>query len=933
MATLRRVPGTPYVIIDRRIDFQLSLTEYDAAGRAYRSIDNLGRVTETLYDAAGRTVMTIQNFDETGFVDSVAPVVGDSDQDVAEKLLEIDTEQDIIVKYNYDSAGRLVTMTAYNAKGDDDDVGDDPSNNIELQTTTYLYTSAINGSWQTGVVYPDSDDELQPDASGVWSFTTDNGDHTSTDHDRLGRTISTTDQRGVVHEYSYGESGTPAAGRPTRDDVTTIPGGSGVDDSVLSIVTAYDDLGRVRLISSYSYVSGVGDPVNQIEHVFDGWGNLAVEYQSHDAEVDEEITPAVQYTYADGADENGRAAFLRLTDISYPNDPNGVNGPNGQNVHYNYNTGVQAAVDEIMSRLSSISDSESGETDAAYTYLGAGTIAVEDYAQSQVKLDYDPAGDNSFTGLDRFGRVVDQIWTDYGADPDAVIDHYQYEYDRAGNRVSKTNELDHDLDETYVYDNVDRLTEWYVGDSETPSETWTLDALGNNLGAGSYNAANEETPTQGSSAYDAAGNMITLQSGNSAIYDAWNRLVEVDDASQNILQRNVYDGTNRRIQIYTSFSGSPPVAGTVQDDYYESQQVIQSNITTGGAADGGYQMIWSPRYIDSLILRDTLNTAGTAIVEAARVFYLADANYNVTGLVKYNNSTAVWEVAEHYSYTPYGVVAYYDGFWNTVASSANSNAILFAGRTLDVATDLMYYRARFYDATLERFINRDPIESDFNLYRYCGNDPTVWTDPYGLLTGFAGCDAKQIAALKALEAIAQQQIQKLKQQITNALKTRAHLDAVTVFRLYQMIACLDKASAELKTANVTCENKRKDCMAMSMPGGIPVPFRIPADTIIIAGPFWSYKNPAQAATLVHECTHIACWTTDDAYFWPMSKAPSNTRLGILGFDAIASTHDSMILNGFFVPGVDKPPTPNGPAFWHLPPPPKKPVTQPNAKTL
>ena len=282
----------------------------------------------------------------------------------------------------------------------------------------------------------------------------------------------------------------------------TIPGGSGVDDSVLSIVTAYDDLGRVRLISSYSYVSGVGDPVNQIEHVFDGWGNLAVEYQSHDAEVDEETTPAVQYTYADGADENGRAAYMRLTDISYPNDPNGASSPNGQNVHYNYSTGAQAAVDEIMSRLSSISDSESGEIDAAYTYLGAGTIAVEDYAQSQVKLDYDPDGDGSFSGLDRFGRVVDQVWEQYhlsGGNEvvDGPVDEYVYVYDRAGNRVSKTNELDHDLDETYVYDNVDRLTEWYVGDSETPSETWTLDALGNNLGAGSYNAANEETPTAG----------------------------------------------------------------------------------------------------------------------------------------------------------------------------------------------------------------------------------------------------------------------------------------------------------------------------------------------------------------------------------------------------------------------------------------------------
>jgi hypothetical protein len=43
-------------------DFQLSLTEYDAAGRAYKSIDNLGRENWTFYDDAGRTVKTIQNY-------------------------------------------------------------------------------------------------------------------------------------------------------------------------------------------------------------------------------------------------------------------------------------------------------------------------------------------------------------------------------------------------------------------------------------------------------------------------------------------------------------------------------------------------------------------------------------------------------------------------------------------------------------------------------------------------------------------------------------------------------------------------------------------------------------------------------------------------------------------------------------------------------
>ncbi len=428
--------------------------------------------------------------------------------------------------------------------------------------------------------------------------------------------------------------------------------------------------------------------------------------------------------------------------------------PNGREIEYGYGDSQSQNIDEvvdcIMSRLETISDSSG--TLASYKYLGAGRIAVEDYAQSQVKLDYDPDGDNSFAGLDRFGRIHDQVWEQYHLEGgnevvDGAVDEYIYGYDRAGNRVSKSNELDHDLDETYVYDNVDRLKEWYVGGSQTPSETWTLDSLGNNLGAGDYNLANEETPDTGSSGYDAAGNMITLRSGNSAIYDAWNRMTKVTTGSGEnltILQQNVYDGTNRRIQIYTSFSGNPPVAGTVDDDYYAGQQVIQSNTTTGGAADGGYQMIWSPRYIDAPIFRDKLTTDRSGIQVAERVFYTADANYNVTGLVKYNTGTEEWEVVERYTYTPYGVVTVRAGdTWNAITGNASqeNNTILYTGRTVDLATGglqnvdlaagLMYYRARFYDAALERFINRDPIGYDVNLYRYCQNNSIEFTDPLG----------------------------------------------------------------------------------------------------------------------------------------------------------------------------------------------------------
>ena len=233
----------------------------------------------------------------------------------------------------------------------------------------------------------------------------------------------------------------------------------------------------VETVTSLRLVDDVETVLNQVQDAYDGWGNLIEEWQAHDGAVDTQTTPGVQYVYDDGATD-GVAKYLRLTDVIYPN---------GQDVQYHYGDPETDATDYVMSRLSSISDSESSATDAAYTYLGLSTIVVEDYVQSQTKLTYLDSSDN-VTGLDRFGRVVDQVWEQYYLDNgnEVVVDgpptdEYTYQYDRAGNVTDRINALDSALNDHDIYDGLNRLIEWDEGSPLTPKETWSLDSLGNNL--------------------------------------------------------------------------------------------------------------------------------------------------------------------------------------------------------------------------------------------------------------------------------------------------------------------------------------------------------------------------------------------------------------------------------------------------------------------
>jgi RHS repeat-associated protein len=61
--------------------------------------------------------------------------------------------------------------------------------------------------------------------------------------------------------------------------------------------------------------------------------------------------------------------------------------------------------------------------------------------------------------------------------------------------------------------------------------------------------------------------------------------------------------------------------------------------------------------------------------------------------------------------------------------------IRFAGRYWLEESGLYHNSLRFYEPTLRRFLQQDPIRyegGDYNLYRYVGNNPLSFTDPTGM---------------------------------------------------------------------------------------------------------------------------------------------------------------------------------------------------------
>src|SRR5205823_10773580 len=108
-------------------------------------------------------------------------------------------------------------------------------------------------------------------------------------------------------------------------------------------------------------------------------------------------------------------------------------------------------------------------------------------------------------------------------------------------------------------------------------------------------------------------------------------------------------------------------------------------------------------------------------------------------------------VIENYRYDVFGAPAINGG---ALTASAFGNRFMFTGREYNSTFGIYEYRARAYHPGLGRFTEEDPKgfeAGDYNLFRYCHNDPEDLTDPMGLAANIPDEDTDEwsVRGLKA----------------------------------------------------------------------------------------------------------------------------------------------------------------------------------------
>jgi RHS repeat-associated protein len=265
---------------------------------------------------------------------------------------------------------------------------------------------------------------------------------------------------------------------------------------------------------------------------------------------------------------------------------------------------------------------------------------------------------------------------------------------------------------SYTYDALNRIYTMSAPGDQCTGLQWTIDPWGNRTNqtatGGTCDAFSQLIGTNNrlSSSpyqYDAMGNLL-FDGVHHYAYDAEDRISTVDSAST---ANYVYDAEGRRADKTTG-------ATTTYYIYDLSGHVI---------SEYSCQTCWTVSYVQ-------LNDQLAAIYESGTTYFTDADQLGSTRLVTTYPTPSVAECDDYY---PYGELI--------ACGSTTITTHKFTGYQLDSETGLNNAQARYYGASMGRFMSPDPAglssvdlsnPQSWNFYAYVYSRPLVLTDSTGL---------------------------------------------------------------------------------------------------------------------------------------------------------------------------------------------------------
>jgi RHS repeat-associated protein len=724
---LGRITSYTYDNLNRRVATTDALNQttrisYDVLGHIVATTDKLGRITKYEYDNRDRLTQTTDALNQTT----------SSSYDLVGNVLTSTDELGRVTKYRYDADNRLVkTIDALNQERaiGYDAVGNVVSLTDELgRTTGYSYDVLDR---RTGIT-----DALGHTSSrtydGVGNILTSDalGQVTTYQYDSLNRQVKVVDAKGGITRTGYDAVGNTLSLTDSVGNVTSYG-----YDALNRQITDTNSLGKTR---SFGY-DAVGDLISltdrngrKLRYSYDALNRQTAE-QWLDANNQSIDTIATSYDVVGNitasGDVNSQYAYRydavdRVTAV----DNQGTSGVPGVLLNYGYD-----AAGNRISTTDTINNQLTGTLNYTYDTLNRLTKLTQTglgVSAKRVDLSYDAA--SQMTGLNRYrdvlgaNLVASSLYTydlasrltsiNYQRANNTVINSFSYTYD-AANRL--TIETSNDGTSNYSYDSTDQLT---AADHSTQTdEAYTYDANGNRTSGGAGTGTNNQLLTDGkfNYQYDDEGNRtkrteIATGEVTEYVWDYRNRLtsVTVKDVIGVVIKSvaYTYDVYNQRIAKVVDADGVGAAPATTERFVYDGNQI---SLVFDGAGSQTHRYLYGAG-VDQILADETNGTVRWAVT---------DRLGSVTDVI---DGQGV--VLNH---------LVYDSFGHVVSQTDASVEFRYGytGREFDQETGLDYYRARYYDSAVGRFISEDPLgfgAGDTNIYRYVGNSPTNWRDPSGL---------------------------------------------------------------------------------------------------------------------------------------------------------------------------------------------------------